>query len=51
MEWLDANLLSAVIFLPIVTVIALMAPELFGAVAELLAFLYRVQRDVASGDG
>ncbi len=31
MEWLDANLLSAVIFLPIVTVIVLMASEVFGA--------------------
>jgi NADH-quinone oxidoreductase subunit M len=30
-EWLDANLLTAVIFLPIVTVIGLMAPQLFGA--------------------
>ena len=30
MEWLDANLLSAVIFLPIVTVIVLMASEVFG---------------------
>jgi NADH-quinone oxidoreductase subunit M len=30
-EWLDANLLSAVVFLPILTALGLMAPSLFGA--------------------